>query len=212
MDDMFSLLTKTKTMPRNRAETSGAVDGGASGLTHGVMAGTKVASNVGMKAIEAVRVGDKVLTLHHGMQVVTAIRRRAFWVNSRSMRVSLLPVHVPSGALGNRVPLTLRADQGIEVESDAIADVFGRPSLVVPAQALVGLRGIRHEAQEGRVDMVTLHFAEEQVVYAESGAAIHCPVENATQTNKLSLEDAALVTECLKIEDQLAVEAEVAVA
>lgn len=212
MDDMFTAPKKADASTRRIAETSGATDGGRTTPVHGVMAGTKVASNLGMKAVEEVKVGDKVLTLDHGMQIVTEVRSHAFWVNTRSTRLALLPVHVPVGALGNRAPLTLRADQGVEVESDALADVFGQSSFIIPARALIGQRGIRHEAPDGRVEMITLCFAQDEVIYAEAGAAIHCPTSDKTATNMLSLEDAALVAECLAIEDSLEMDAKAAVA
>lgn len=199
---MSTAANKTNTSTDRIAETSGTAHGGHIAPAQGVMAGTKVASNLGMKAIEEINVGDKVLTLDHGMQVVTEVHTHALWVNTRSTRLALLPVHVPAGALGNRAPLTLRADQGVEVESDALADVFGQPSHIVPAQALVGLRGIRREAPAGRVDMITLSFAREEVILVESGAAVHCP-SGSDAASMLSLEDAALVIECLSIEDGL---------
>ena len=62
MDDMFGWKNKTTGMHRRSIEMSGAYDGGLVALTHGLMAGTRVASNLGWRAIEALTVGDKALT------------------------------------------------------------------------------------------------------------------------------------------------------
>ncbi len=47
MDEMFGWKTKPIEIHRRTAEMSGAYDGGLAALAHGLMAGTRVASNLG---------------------------------------------------------------------------------------------------------------------------------------------------------------------
>lgn len=208
---MFGWKTQTETLPRRSFEATGAYDGGLIALTHGVIAGTRVASNLGWRDIGALSIGDKVLTFDNSMQEITEIRRTTMWVDAPETPQAHWPVVVPVGALGNRVELTLLADQGVLVESDAASDMYGDPFAIVPAVALVGLRGIMRRAPQQPVEVICIYFAEEQVVYAEGGALLHCPV--SLQALDLFLEavepaydvlgtrDASYLAECIAIED-----------
>lgn len=212
MKDMFGYTHKMTDLPRRTVEPSGAAGGGMRVATRGILAGTKVISNLGYKAVEALEVGDKVLTFDHGMQVITEIHRETFWQDGADTDSANWPVVVPVGALANRVPLTLREDQGVLLESEAISDVFDLPWAVVPASSLEGLRGIERKAPLQEVEMIAFSFAQDQVVYAEGGTLIHCPSQSETgDTTAVSASPykaltstyAALVVECLSIEDGL---------
>ncbi|MDD9720022.1 Hint domain-containing protein [Sulfitobacter sp. PR48] len=200
-------------MNRRTPEMTGAYDGGLATLTNGLMAGTRVASNLGWRAVEALAVGDSVLTFDHGMQQITELRRVMMWIDAPDTNPALWPVIVPAGALDNRAELTLLADQGVLVESDAAADIYGDPFALVPAQALVGVRGIHRAAPQEMVELVVISFADEQVIYAEGGALIHCPVARMVLENLLDgtapvydvlgLSDAAFLAACLTMEDRM---------
>lgn len=211
MDEMFGW--KTKEMNRRSPEMTGAYDGGLATMTNGLMAGTHVASNLGWRAVEALAVGDSVLTFDNGMQQIAEVRRMVMWTDAPDTTAALWPVIVPVDALDNRVELTLLADQGVLVESDAASDMYGDPFAVVPAQALVGVRGIHRAAPQQQIELVVISFADEQVIYAEGGALIHCPVAKmaldylldgiAPAYDVLGLRDAAHLAECLAVEDQM---------
>jgi hypothetical protein len=165
---------------RRTAEMSGAYDGGLAALSHGLMAGTRVASNLGWRAIDALAVGDKVLTFDHGMQEITDIRRAHLWLDAPDSAEALWPVVVPADALGNREELVLLPDQGVMIESDAAQDMHGDPFAVITARSLVGLRGIRQRRPMQRVELFAVYFAHDEVIYAEGGALIHCPADMST--------------------------------
>ena len=213
MDEMFGWKNKASAMHRRTAETSGAYDGAYATITHGLMAGTRVASNLGWRPIEALTVGDKVLTFDNGMQEIADIRRAVMWLDAPQSAEAMWPVIVPVGALGNREPLTLLADQGVLIESEAATDAFGDPFAVVPAAALDGVRGIYRAQPMQRVELIAIYFAQEEVIYAEGGAMLHCPADTSTldkfldtpaQTyDVLSIRDAAFLMECLVVEDQM---------
>ena len=210
---MFGWKNKTTGMHRRSIEMSGAYDGGLVALTHGLMAGTRVASNLGWRAIEALTVGDKALTFDHGMREIIEIRRSTVWTDAPDTTPAMWPVIVPADALGNHEELTLLADQGVLVESDAAADMYGDPFAIVPAHALDGVRGITRAVPPHRIELIAVYFADEQVIYAEGGALIHCPA-NITALDKfidaqpssydvLNTRDAAFLAECLAMEDQM---------
>ena len=213
MDDMFNWKTKASGMPKRSIEMTGAYDGGLNLQTHGLMAGTKVASNLGWRAIEALTVGDSVLTFDNGMQEITEVRRQTFWMDAPDTPAASWPVYVPVGALDNREEMILMADQGVVVESDGAADAFGDPFAIVPAHSLAGVRGIMRAAPAQQVELIAIYFADAQVIYAEGGALIHCPTNTVAldaflnaDTDAyavLSPRDAAFVAECLVIEDQM---------
>ncbi|MGJ8544377.1 MAG: Hint domain-containing protein [Sulfitobacter sp.] len=204
---------KEKAMNRRTAEVSGAYNGGRNLLTHGLMAGTRLASNLGWRAIEALAVGDLVLTFDNGMQEIVEIQRAFMWVDAPDSAEALWPVFIPAGALDNRTDLTLLADQGVLVESDAAADIYGDPFAVVPAATLVGMRGITRQRPMQQVELIAIYFAEDQVIYAEGGALIHC-MQNRASLDKfleapassydvLSHKDAEFLVECLIFDEQM---------
>ena len=169
---MFSWTEKTPVY--RSAEPSGACD--STGIvTRGFIAGTQVASNLGWRAVEALAPGDMVLTFDNGMRPLVDVRRETMWVDADYVPRAHWPVHVPEGALGNRVAMMLGADQGVMMESDLAEETFDDPFSVLRARDLCGLRGIHRVPPRTRMEVVTLVFAEEQVVHAEGGVLIHCP-------------------------------------
>jgi len=186
--------------------------GNTATTTHGLMAGTHVASNLGWRTVEALSVGDKVLTFDNAMQTVIEIRRDTVWVNHYDVPASDWPVRIPEKALGNRCALTMMQDQGIMVECDATEDMNGDPFAVIPAGSLVGLRGIERMPPQRQVEIITLFFAEDQVIYVEGGALVYCPrsgclvADTGAATSAydvLNPADAEFLVECMKFEDHV---------
>ena len=181
-------------------------------VTHGFISGTRVASSLGWRAVEALAPGDKVLTFDNGMQTLVEVKRAVVWVDAISVPKQHWSVFVPKGALNNQSALTLMPEQGVIVESDVADEAVGDPFAVIEARDLVGLRGIERVEPGAYVEVVTLVFAEEQVVYAEGGTLVHCPVsqdileafENSVVYNKLPADLTALVLDELQLEDALA--------
>lgn len=179
--------------------------------TQGIIAGTRVASNLGWRAAEALAPGDKVLTFDNGMQTLVEVRREVVWIDALSIPMRHWSIHVPAGALNNRCDLTMMPEQGIVVESDVADEATGDPFAVLDAQDLVGLRGIRRVEPAAYLEVVTLVFAEEQVVYAEGGTMVHCPAsadllqsfDHTATYQALPADLVALVVDELRLEDAL---------
>lgn len=211
---MFGWKTKTNAMPRRMMETTGAYDGGLSAITNGLISGTRIATSMGWRAVDAIAVGDQVLTFDNGLQQITDVRRATLWVDATYVPEHMWPVHVPAGALGNYNPMSVLPDQGLMIESDAALDQHGDPFAVVPALSLVGIRGITRQAPRQQIEIISLTFAADQVIYAEGNVLLHCPAAKVTLNDMLngaqsgyevlSVSDAAFLAECLVVEDNFA--------
>jgi hypothetical protein len=147
----------------------------------GLIAGTRVASNIGWRKVEKLAVGDKVLTFDNGMQVIVGIDRQILFANASEVPDWESVLVFPVGALGNRDEIRLPADLGIMLESESACDQMGDPYAVVPAQALEGLCGIHRSPPTGQIELITLVFSHEEVIYIDGGLQVHCPCKTAPQ-------------------------------
>lgn len=150
-----------------------------SGPTEGIVAGTRIATKLGWCPVEAIAPGDRVMTFDHGMCPVLAVKHAALWVGQGHCPRNLMPLAVPTGALGNGSPMLLLPEQKLVVESDLAEAVFGDPFALIPAAALAGYRGIDRITPHQKVEVVIVHFAGDEVVYANGAGLIHCASETA---------------------------------
>ena len=170
-----------KTHPREAAGHRRGWEGGETPAptTSGLAAGTQVATAQGWRNIEAVQVGDKVLTFDDGMQKVVSIQTAWVLPEQRQLATTQLPLHVPKGALGNKSDLTLMPEQAVMIESDLGEVMFGDPFTLIPALALEGFKGITRQRPSRPLQVVSLQFDNDQVVFASVGALFYCPSNEA---------------------------------
>lgn len=178
-------------------------------VTSGLLAGTKVAIQSGWRVVEAVTAGDQVLTFDGGLQVVTAVTRHVVQTLGGRADYTDWPLAVPAGALGNRADMVLLPQQAVLVESDTAEAVFGDPFAMIPAAALDGFRGIYRRAPAEQIEVVTLQFAQDEVVFANIGALFFCPAATdllAAPTDDsyhlLETAQAELLVRYLELEDR----------
>lgn len=177
---MFGWASKTKKMNYRAAEISGAFDGGLEAASHGLMAGTRVATMMGWRGVESLAKGDMVLTFDNGMKEITDIRRVTICLDAEQTEPALWPVIVPADALGNKEQLTLLPDQGVMLECEAASDLYGDPFAVVVVRALENVNGIHRAPPKTRIELISISFKDDQVIYAEGGALILCPSTTTT--------------------------------
>ncbi len=212
---MFGWNAKGPERQKRMIETSGAYDGTSAAKVSGLVAGTKVATPMGWRAVEGVIAGDKVLTFDQGMQTVVEVRRSALWRGERRCPPAFWPLEVPAGALGNRDVMWLLPQQAVVVESDAAEACLGDPFALMPANALSGLRGIAPVQPHREIEIITLHFADDQVVFANSGALFFCPaavdllvdvIEGPKESpyHLLDIDDAKMLARYIAAEDDAA--------
>lgn len=164
---MFDLFETGRT-PSAEIEVSGLADAG-----RGIVAGTRVATTMGWRPVEALASGDLVLTFDHGMQPLRDIRRRT--VSVRCNVPADWPIAVPAGRLGNRAPLLLMPEQPVVIESDLAETLFGDPFVLISAADLDGCGDIGRIRPDRVIELVNLGFDDDQVVFANSGAMFLCP-------------------------------------
>lgn len=210
---MFGLKSSVLGRTFKTIETTGAYDGvdaNGAGMASGLVTGTRVATNFGWRAIEAIAPGDHALTFDGGMQVVRRITRSVLWSSPSNCPEHLWPLNVPIGALGNKSEMQFLPEQNVMLESDAAEDCFGDPFALIPAAALNGFRGIERVKPHGKIVVYTLHFDQEQVVFACSGALFHCPSDDQVSLldmaqseavyQALPMNEATMLVECMQLE------------
>lgn len=185
---MFGFKKLMNRTPLGRSDSSEAAGelGTAPVRTAGLVSGTKVASTLGWRPVEAIDVGDKVLTFDGGMQPVVRVERETLWKGTAACPKEQWPLRVPTGALGNQDPMFLLPDQNVLIESDTAEEVLGDPFALIPALALEGVSGIRRIRPHRVLEVITLHFETDQIVFANIGALFHCPA--AAQSDLLTAE------------------------
>lgn len=134
--------------------------------TSGMAAGTLVETAEGWRPVESLRMGDKLQTLDGGLARVIGLTR------------SVIPdgrlMHVPGGHLGTCEDLWLAPFQHVLVDTLGDARYPDAASVLVPAMAFEGTLG-RLRPRAGKAEVITPLFAEEEVVWANSGALVWCP-------------------------------------
>lgn len=140
----------------------------------GLVSGTRVATERGWQPVERVCAGDRVLTFDAGLQRVTRVTRHGF-PEPGACPPAFWPIEVPEGVLGNREVMHLMPQQTIMVESDTAEDLYGDPFSLLPAEAMDALTGSRRVPPQDGFEVVRLHFATEQVVFARDGLLFLCP-------------------------------------
>lgn len=133
----------------------------------------------GWTSVDALQAGDCVATLDGGFAQITAI--------TTPPRAAPL-VHIPGGVLSTCSDISLPADAHVALHTNA--RWVDAPVVSVPVKALSGWRGIRPTLFNGP-DLAQLHFADEEMIFAQSGLQIHAaPATGDSFFRKLSYGDA----------------------
>ena len=173
--------------------------------TSGMIAGTKVATNLGWAPVETIRDGQQVLTFDGGLQTVVAITRHSLMADQSD--VATWPLSVPAGALGNHENMTILPHQSMMIESDTAEDLTGDPFALIPAAALQGFHGISLTRPQEWVEVIQLHFAQDEIVFANIGALFLCRAQSGllsdsapTSYDVLPMDQAEDLVDCLALE------------
>ena len=173
--------------------------------TTGMIAGTKVATAAGWAKVETIQEGQQVLTFDGGLQLVIAVTRHILKADTQN--IASWPMIVPAGALGNREDMTILPHQSVLIESDTAEDLTGDPFALIPGAALEGFRGISQTRPEAWVEVIQLHFAQDEVVFANIGALFLCRAQTdlisdaaPSSYTVLDLEAAEDLVDCMMME------------
>ncbi len=152
----------------------------------GLVAGTMVATVDGWVPVERLCVGDMVVTFDDGAQEVTGVTRRLQPLRETDAVQPLLSL--PAGLIGNRRPLLLPEGQAMMVESDFAEQILDDPFAAVQAAAFAALPGVERGLPDGQIVIVTISFAEDEMIFVEGQALAYCAA--AHRVSPQSLEEA----------------------
>ncbi|MFN3969952.1 MAG: Hint domain-containing protein [Gemmobacter sp.] len=125
------------------------------------VAGTRIRTPAGERAVETLAPGDLIETLDHGAQPLR-------WIGARTVPAMgpLAPVAIRAGTFGNHGRLLVSPQHRILVR-DAMAELlFGETDVLVAAKDLVDGRAVRRVEGEA-VTYVHLLFDRHEVVFSE---------------------------------------------
>lgn len=185
---MFGWKSKSRMGSTRMAGTTGAYDGGATGVMTGMISGTRVATAIGWRDVGALQVGDQVLTFDGGIQTIMAVTRRVLWDGAGACPRRFWPLLVPVGGMENAKPMRVLPHQGVMIESDAAEEALGDPFALIPALALEGVSGIERIFPNDTIEVISIVFERDHMIYVEEGALFFCP--SALDLLQVILEDA----------------------
>lgn len=133
------------------------------------VAGTRIATPEGDRAIVDLSVGDLVVTRDHGAQTIR-------WIGKSTVKGAgkLAPVRIAAGALGADSPkrdLYVSRQHRMLLASRVCERMFGSAEILVPAIKLISLPGISVAETAEDVTYYHLMTDDHQVIYAEGAAS-----------------------------------------
>lgn len=135
------------------------------------VAGTLIETATGTVEVQALRVGDAVLTRDNGPQPVRWLGLRTLSAGDLSDDPSLRPVRIRSDALAPGVPasdLLVSQQHRVLVRSRIAERMFGAEEILVAAKHLCDLDGIDICADCDGVTYVHILFDRHEVIYSNS--------------------------------------------
>lgn len=132
--------------------------------------GTNINTPDGPRPIESLKVGDVVLTLDNGPQIIRWIGARELDSIDLAMKPKLCPIRIAKGALGNGLPerdLRVSPQHRMLARSPIAARMFARDEVLIPAHKLLGLPGVDVETMPNGVIYFHLLFDRHEVIFAE---------------------------------------------
>lgn len=130
----------------------------------GLVAGTKVETDRGWTDVTALDRGDRVYTLDGGLARILGLDRRTAQVQAW---------HLPGGYLDSCSDLYLLPRQPILMSTLDDPELGAAPFVLIPSEALAKLPFVTRQTL--REEIVTPMFADEEVVFANSGVLLRCP-------------------------------------
>ena len=135
----------------------------------GLTAATMIETANGWRRAEALRMGDRIYTMDGGLRPVLGLTRT--WLNPGEGSL----VHIPGGAFDNCDDLLLPEGQLVLVQTGDDAAFPDALVALAPAVALVGLCGITRRGLSMSMELIQPHFAQEEVIWGNSGVQLFCP-------------------------------------
>ena len=135
-------------------------------------AGTYIRTPRGEVPVEALALGDRVLTLDKGVQEIRWIGKRTLGPREFLAQPELKPICIPEGAMGNYAPLFVSPQHAMLLTDPANpADPDPQPTVLARAKHLAEATGpIRVAHGKKQVTYIHLMFDAHQVIFANGAA------------------------------------------
>jgi len=107
--------------------------------------GTLIQTEAGLRKIEELQVGDRVLTRDNGLKEICWIGVRKLRRSELEANPKLRPIRIKAGALGVNIPevdLVVSPQHRVLLRSKAAIKMFGAAEILVPAKQLLQLDGV----------------------------------------------------------------------
>lgn len=131
------------------------------------LSGTLILTERGEVAVEALSVGDTVLTRDHGPRPIRWIGSRVVTAAGLARSPNLRPIRIRAGALGAGTPssdLLVSPQHRVLVRSKIAQRMFGTDEILVAAKQLLPLDGIEVAEDIGSVEYFHILFDRHEVV------------------------------------------------
>lgn len=132
-------------------------------------AGTLIACETGERKIERLAVGDRVLTVDHGLQPIRWIGTRSLSPEDLARAPNLVPIRIEAGALGDGLPrerLTVSPQHRCLIRSRIAERMFGARDVLVAAKHLLGVSGVNLAPVTKQVTYIHLLFERHELLYS----------------------------------------------
>jgi hypothetical protein len=126
----------------------------------GLLTGSMVLTMHGYRAIETLKVGDRLVT-RGGVRVIETIE---------SQQAEMRPIRIAEGTLGCKRPkqdMMVAPNQEILVRDWRAEVLFGSEQVIVPVARMVDGKFIAQVGEKGVHTAYSLHFASDEVFYAD---------------------------------------------
>jgi hypothetical protein len=133
-------------------------------LSSGLIAGTLIETETGWRDATTLRIGDLVHTHDGGLRPIRAVQRDWLHPGPATRLIKL-----PGGCFDNCDDVWLLAAQPVLVDHPRLI------TALIPAEALISLRGAQNQLLQAPVELITPVFDEPEGIWAASGLRLHCP-------------------------------------
>lgn len=139
-------------------------------VTTGIVAGTLVETAHGWADVASLRIGDAVQTLDGGLSRILGLDRRSLRPEPETSLIL-----IPGGCHDACSDILLLPGQHILKDTLDDETCHGAPFVLLPAFAMTVDRTVTRHFPQTMVEVITPLFADEEIVFANSGVLLHCP-------------------------------------
>ena len=160
--------------------------------------GTHIRAESGIRAIETLKVGDRLMTLDNDLQTIRWVGERSLGDKKLAAYPNLRPIRIKAEALGDGMPshdLIVSPQHRIVVRSKIAIRMFAAAEVFVPAKHLLGLKGVTIATDITEVTYYHLLCDSHEIIEANGALAetLYTGTEAMKAMTPEALEELALI-------------------